>query len=122
VVRASWRLFAGGAAGQAGAVLKLLQAFAWVRCWILGAIKVDQVVLLPIGAGAADLLAELLQGAVAELLSAFARAQSWILGAIEVDQLLLLAIGAGGCEGLLVKGLPGSRSGADPACWRAPNG
>ncbi|QUE78383.1 hypothetical protein KCX70_23130 (plasmid) [Stutzerimonas stutzeri] len=73
-----WRLFAGGAAGQAGAVLKLLQAFAWVRCWILGAIKVDQVVLL--------------------------------------------AIGAGGCEGLLVKGLPGSRSGADPACWRAPNG
>ena len=75
---------AGGGAGQAGAVLELLQVFARLRCWILGVLDVDQMLLLQMDAGGADLLAELLQE-------------------------------RGGRVGLLVKGLPGSRSGAEPA-------
>ncbi|OWJ89630.1 hypothetical protein B6S59_30085, partial [Pseudomonas sp. A46] len=60
-LRACSRLSAGGGTGQAGAVAELLQAFARVRCWILGALDVDQVLLLLIGAGGADLVVELLQ-------------------------------------------------------------
>ncbi|QTF59085.1 hypothetical protein [Stutzerimonas frequens] len=47
--------------GRGGEVLDLLQAFARVRCWIQGAIEVDQVLLLLIGAGGADVVVELLQ-------------------------------------------------------------
>ncbi|QUE78402.1 hypothetical protein KCX70_23225 (plasmid) [Stutzerimonas stutzeri] len=69
VVRACSRLFAGGGIGQAGVAVELLQArlLPPVRCWILGALDVDQVLLLPIGAGAggAALVVEFLQGAVA---------------------------------------------------------
>ncbi|QUE78401.1 hypothetical protein KCX70_23220 (plasmid) [Stutzerimonas stutzeri] len=67
VVRACSRLFAGGGIGQAGVAVELLQArpLPPVRCWILGALDVDQVLLLPIGAGGAALVVEFLQGAVA---------------------------------------------------------
>ncbi|QUE78373.1 hypothetical protein KCX70_23075 (plasmid) [Stutzerimonas stutzeri] len=65
-LRACSRLFAGGGTGQAGAAVELLQAcpLPWMRCWTLGAIEVDQVLLLPIGAGGADLVVEFLQGEV----------------------------------------------------------
>nr|WP_140422220.1 hypothetical protein [Pseudomonas sp. A46] len=63
-MRASSRLSAGGGTGLASAAVELLQAFARVRCWILDVLDVDQV-LLPIGAGGADLVVELLQGMVA---------------------------------------------------------
>ena len=92
------RLFAGGAAGQAGAAVELLQALPRVRCWILGAIEVDQVLLLLIGAGGADLVVELLQGAVATT-----RCWSWWVRIGDVVRRRL------GWFGLLVKGLPGSR-------------
>ncbi|WP_256440502.1 hypothetical protein [Stutzerimonas frequens] len=42
-MRACSRLFAVGVAGQAGAVVELLQAFARVRSWILDLLDVDQV-------------------------------------------------------------------------------
>ena len=67
-LRACSRLSAGGGTGQASAAVELLQASprSWARCWILGTLDVDQVLLLPIGAGGgADLVVELLQGAVA---------------------------------------------------------
>ncbi|OWJ92310.1 hypothetical protein B6S59_20885 [Pseudomonas sp. A46] len=65
-LRACSRLSAGGDTGQACAAVEMLQAcpLPWMRCWILGALDVDQV-LLVIGAGCADLLGEFLQGAVA---------------------------------------------------------
>jgi len=64
-LRACSRLSAGGGTGQAGAVLELLQArpLPPARCWILGVLDVDQVLL--IGAGGADLVVELLQGEMA---------------------------------------------------------
>nr|WP_140422219.1 hypothetical protein [Pseudomonas sp. A46] len=64
-MRASSRLSAGGGTGLAGTVVELLQAFARVRCWILDVLDVDQVLLLLIGAGGADLVVELLQGTMA---------------------------------------------------------
>nr|WP_172424837.1 hypothetical protein [Pseudomonas sp. A46] len=47
--------------------MELLQArpLARARSWILDVLDVDQVLLLLIGAGGADLVVELLQGAVA---------------------------------------------------------
>ena len=64
-LRACSRLSAGGGTGQAGAAVELLQArpLPPVRCWILGVLEVDQVLL--IGAGGADLVVELLQGTMA---------------------------------------------------------
>jgi hypothetical protein len=64
-LRACSRLSAGGGTGQADAVLELLQArpLPPARCWILGVLDVDQVLL--IGAGGADLVVELLQGEMA---------------------------------------------------------
>ena len=46
---------------------QVLQArpLARARCWIFDVLEVDQVLLLLIGAGGADLVVELLQGAVA---------------------------------------------------------
>ncbi|OWJ92294.1 hypothetical protein B6S59_20805 [Pseudomonas sp. A46] len=131
-LRACPRLSAGGDAGQAGAVAELLQAFARVRCWILGALDVDQVLLLLIGAGGADLVVELLQGEVAiTRCRRYARARGfppaamparparwrsccqssprprcWILGTLDVDQVVLLPIGAGGAD-LVVELLQG---------------
>ena len=66
-LRACSRLSAGGGAGLAGAAVELLQAFALprARSWIQGAIEVDQVLLLLIGAGGADLVVEFLQGTMA---------------------------------------------------------
>ncbi|OWJ92293.1 hypothetical protein B6S59_20800 [Pseudomonas sp. A46] len=64
-LRACPRPAAGGGTGQAGAAVELLLALARARCWILGALDVDQVLLLLIGAGGADLVVELLQGEVA---------------------------------------------------------
>ncbi|QTF59144.1 hypothetical protein [Stutzerimonas frequens] len=65
-LRACSRLSAGGDTGHAGAVAELLQAspLARARCWIFDLLDVDQVLLLLIGAGGADLVVELLQGAV----------------------------------------------------------
>ncbi|OWJ89349.1 hypothetical protein B6S59_31190 [Pseudomonas sp. A46] len=65
-LRACSRLSAGGGTGLAGTVVELLQAspLSWARSWILDLLDVDQV-LLPIGAGGADLVVELLQGMVA---------------------------------------------------------
>ncbi|QUE78420.1 hypothetical protein KCX70_22890 (plasmid) [Stutzerimonas stutzeri] len=62
-LRACSRLSAGGGTGQAGAAVELLPALPRARCWILGVLDVDQVLL--IGAGGADLVVEFLQGAVA---------------------------------------------------------
>ncbi|QUE78426.1 hypothetical protein KCX70_22925 (plasmid) [Stutzerimonas stutzeri] len=73
-------------------------------------LEVDQELLLPIGAGGADLVVEFLQGEVA-----ITRCWSWW---VRISATLYVGVWVG----LLVKGLPGSRSGAEPACWRAPNG
>ena len=64
-LRACSRLFAGGGTGQAGAAVELLPALPRARCWVLGVLEVDQVLLLPIGADGADLVVELLQGEIA---------------------------------------------------------
>jgi len=108
VPRYALEFTAVGGTGQAGAVVELLQAFARARSWILVALEVDQVLLLLIGAGGADLVVELLQGEVA--------ITRWCAYIGDAGRRRL------GWLGLLVKGLPGSRSGAEPACWRAPNG
>jgi len=140
-LRACSRLSAGGVAGQAGSVLELLQAFARARSWILGVLDVDQVLLLPIGAGGADLVVERLQGEVAITRCwwcARARgcppaavparpARRWSCcrpppspgrgagsSVLDVDQVLLLLIGAGGAD-LVVERLQGEV--AITRCW-----
>ncbi|QTF59094.1 hypothetical protein [Stutzerimonas frequens] len=70
--------------------MELLQAFARARCWILDVLDVldvDQVLLLLIGAGGADLVVEFLQGAVA-----ITRCRSWWVR-------ISATLGVGGCVG-----------------------